>query len=983
MYDWLIPVRFALRYQFRQPLFWALLALMLAQGALTALLTFHQLADVRLLTNAPVLFYGAFTNLGPLLITSVALLTGQTLLRDREHRVGTYLYALPLQARTYFLGHFLGTLAVGVLLGLSYTLGVLTLPIWINTPVGAANTTWTDFPLLALLDGFGWLLLPNVLIITCLSFALTALLRHIAGAYLTLLALTLGSTLLQLGYSAVVDLDWMQVLDPFGMLAIRQAVENLPISDKNTTLPGWPALLFINRLLWLGLSGWLLTRADARLSFPYWLDQGPVFPNLSRRWMQLMKSWNNTNKQADQGVVADTSFLASAPLPIVKPEVAGLLVSWRIVVRLAWTDVRWLVRQPALLVALLLLVLGILGYANGLGDVPTDALASGQRLLPFTSRMTFVRIPMHLYISLFLVVFTGELLHRERTTNLWLLTDATPQPNWIRLLGKAGALFVLATALTVLIFLTGVYLQWSNGQTPIDWRLYATDLLADGLLRYAQLIALAVLVQSIVPNRFAGHLVLLIGLGSLAYLNSSTAATVWPNGQWLYSYLPGSDQYSELTGYRGLSAVRNGLAVLWSVVGAGLLLLATRLAQRGEWVGLPRLLTRFRASLTPTYLTILTLVVLATIGCIDWLYTLDNQTTTNTRITPYTTTTEQVSVGAQRINVQYHYVHPQNRAAIQLAVRRALQQGSRWLGTFPTETLHVTETPFTTPMAGPVAGLPRRGQIRLSEREGWMTNTARLTDAGWLDMAVTKQVLNQWLAAGLKPTPHPNGLLTDGLATYLATRIVQQHRGDDWLTIQLAQFDALYRRGRGQQLKREPTVSDAPAASYVATAKAPLSLTCIGEVWGHESLCRQIGQYHQQHPAGNPAGYVAALHNALPDSLRYATTYLTERPGFSMAVGAIGHYDDRLGVHIVAHKYLDDGLGAMQERLLNDYVPLALLDNRGQVIHRQLVKPSTAGREDKAFWLPRPDNAVAVVIDPLGAWSDVNRFDNRKILVRR
>ncbi|MEZ0607226.1 ABC transporter permease [Fibrella sp. WM1] len=977
-----LPARFELRYQVRQPLFWALFVLVFAQGAAMGVTTFRQLADLRLWANAPVISYIAFASLGPLLVASVALLTGQALLRDRDYRVGTYLYALPLQARTYFLGQFLGTLGVALLLGVGYTLGVLTVPLWVDSPSQSAGASWS-FTWLAVPGGFGWLLLPNLLIVTCLSFSLTALLRHITGAYLTLLTLVLTSTLLQLGYAAVVDLDWMQVLDRFGMLAIRQAVEGLPINDKNTLLLTLdvPVLLLINRMLWLGLSGWLLTRAEARLSFPYWLDRGAVFPDLSRRYTQFVYFWKSLKKQPGNAQIApDPSNFATTGQPI---QPASLLVSWQIVARLAWTNARWLLRQPAVLMALLLLVLGILGYANGLGDTPTDTLASGQRLLPFTSRLTFIRLPMHLYISLFLVVFTGELLHRERTAGLWLLTDATPLPAWVGLLGKAGALLLLATGLTAVLFGTGLWLQWHNGQTPIDWSLYAADLLGDGLLRYGQLIALAVLVQSMLPNRFVGHLVLLIGLGGLAYLHSTTAAGPPSNWRWLYTYLPGSALYSDLTGYGGLHSLRTGLALLWSVVGLGLLLLAPRLAQRGEWVGLPRLLTRFRDSLTPTYLTLLSLVGLATVGGIGWVVATADEPVTTALITPYTTTTEQVNVGRQRINVQYHYVHSQNREAIQQAVRRALQQGSRWLGTFPTETLHITETPFTTPTVNPIVGRSGRGQIRLSERDGWMTNTTRLIDAGWLDMAVTKQVLNQWLAACLKPTTQPNGLLTDGLATYLATRIVRQQRGDAWLTAQLAQFDVIYRRGRGQQTDREPTIRNAPAASYVALVKAPLSLTCVGEVWGHEALCQQIGQYHRQHPAGNSAGYVTALHNALPDSLQYAATYLTERPSFSIAVGAIGHYDDRLGVQIVAHKYLDDGLGAMQEQLLNDYVPLALLDNRGQIIHRQLVKPSTAGRDDNVFWLPRPKNAVAVVVDPLGAWSDVNRFDNRKILVRR
>lgn len=204
MHELLIPARFEVRYHLRQPVFYGLLLLMAAQGAASGVAIYDQLADRRLLTTAPVLFYVAFSSVGPLLVAAVALLTGQTLLRDRDHRVGTYLYALPIGSRAYFSGQFLGMLAVAALLGLAYTAGLLTLPLWTNAPVG-------PWPVLALFGGFVSLLLPNLLVVVCLTFALTALLRHIAGAYTALLVLTLAAALLQVSYTSVVSLDWMHL----------------------------------------------------------------------------------------------------------------------------------------------------------------------------------------------------------------------------------------------------------------------------------------------------------------------------------------------------------------------------------------------------------------------------------------------------------------------------------------------------------------------------------------------------------------------------------------------------------------------------------------------------------------------------------------------------------------------------------------------------------------------------------------------------
>jgi hypothetical protein len=437
-----------------------------------------------------------------------------------------------------------------------------------------------------------------------------------------------------------------------------------------------------------------------------------------------------------------------------------------------------------------------------------------------------------------------------------------------------------------------------------------------------------------------------------------------------------------------LAPLRPIVALLWTTVAAGLLLLAIRLAQRGVLVGPRVLLRRWTAGLNKPYVAGLTLTAGVAVGCVVWLNSVSqssiNRSQSTETITPYNTTTGQIRLASgQRVNVIYHFVHPQNVLAVQAAVAQALQQGSRWLGAFPHQTLHISETPFSPQ---PIPSTP--AFVSLPEREGWMTNTAQPDDVGQLAMAVTKQVLNQWVGQGLTTiNPAQSGLLTDGLAGYLALRVVQAKLGDDWLKRQLARQEAFYRRGRGQTSGREPVIIEAPAGSYVATAKAPASLTCIGEVWGHEALCRQIGQFYksQRDRQTSPAAYVDDLQMALPNDYTYAVNYLRKRPQFSFAIETVWDNDDRIGVRVVAEETLDDGLGHTHEKLPGDYIPIALLDDVGRVIHRELMVPVIAGRDlpSKAFWLPRPANAASVVIDPLGAWPEANRANNRKLLVRK
>ena len=957
MQDILRIAHFEVRYQCRQPYFYGLLLLMAAQGLAVGAADYQQLADAMLLTNAPVLLYLGLADTGPLVVAAVALLTGQTLLRDRDYRV-TYLYVLPINERAYFSGQLLGSLSIGMLLGVSYGLGLLMLPFWANGPVG-------EWPIGAFLDGLVRITLPNLLVIVCLSYALTALFRHIAGAYVALLVLTLGNTLLQLGYSSVVELDWAHLLDPFGAISIRQAVEVMTTLDKNTGWPDTPELLYLNRLLWLGLSGWLISRADARLSFPYMMEQGVKFKirRIANRSAEINRTIHND---------------AIQPIPIPKRSFTPA-TRWKTAFHLAMADARWLVRQPAVAVGLLLLGLGIVAYALGFGDAPF-----GQRLLPYTARMTFVRLPMHLYISLFLVVFTGELIHRNRMSGAWQLTDVTPQPGWVRIAGHVGAMVLLSGAITATLLVTGVGLQVLNGQTPIAWWLYVSDLLTDGLLRYVQLIVLAALVSVVVPNRLVGHGLVVIILAGLIYFDEKSGGLAW----WLYGTLPASHLYSDITGYGRFAPLRPVTAFLWTSVAVFLLLMATRLAQRGVLVGPKALLRRWSGELSGVYMVgLLAMASVVAGGCI-WLANTYNTKLIASQsaeiITPCTTSTQQIQVSpTQRVNVVYQFVHPQNLLAVQAAVAKTLRQGADWLGPFPHETLHITETPFS-----PTHPPRKPAFIALPERDGWMTNTARPDDAGQLALTVSTQVLNQWLSNGMSlESQQKSGFLTDGLSGYLALRVVRETWGDDWLKRQLARQEGLYRRGRGQRSGREPVVLAALGGSYVATAKAPQSLTCIGEVWGHDALCRQIGRFYQSHknaPETSPETYIADLQAALPNTYKYTTASLSERPQFSFAISTIWTEVDRIGVRVVAQKTLDDGLGHTRETLPSDYIPIVLIDDAGRILHRELVLPVIAERDlNGKIWLPRPANAATVVIDPLGAWPEANRTNNRKQLVRQ
>ncbi|MBO0951103.1 ABC transporter permease [Fibrella forsythiae] len=929
--------RFEFRYHLRQPVFYLLYGLMVAQGFFYGLDAVNEELFGLPYSNAPGLFISVFSTVGVLFTALAALLTGQSLLRDRTYRVGDYLYALPLNELLYFAGKLIGVLGTCLLLATGIVLGTLLLPLWVTVPVG-------PFPLSAILVSFSLLMLPNLLIVVSLAYALTAVTQRMAGAYLALLALVIGQVLLRIGEPVVVRNDLLLLLDPFGHILIRDALSQLTsFEQRSGTLP-LPDLLLINRLLWLGLSGGLLVRAANRLTFHYW--SGLPSQRATKRDLA------NPQPQRTQSI----------PLPLLTRRFNGR-ASWRVLCQLTPAYFRHVVNQPAFSVVGLLLVLAIIGYATGLGNLTE----TGQRLLPSTSRMTFVRLPLLFFTGLFLSVFSGELLYRERNSGMWPLVDATPQPGWVLFIAKYAAMLGIAALLTGTLFLTGLSIQWLNGQTPIDWSLYANDLLIDGFLRYAQLIALAFLIQTLLPIRLLGHLAAVVAIGLLLSVDEYGL-----QGSWLavYSSLPNSWAYSELTGYGNAGRFRWVYAAMWSVLAMGLLSLASGLVQRGVVVPMRVVVRRWQSGLRPGYVVWLAAVVAGV--CIGQLYLrlpvneLADGADTASNAPLLHRTTQVVTVQNRPVTIHYHYVHSQNLARIQAMAAQTLQQATGWLGTFPSAELTIAEVPRF--MKTQSASATR---IDVNERDGWLTDTSDPFDAGQVDLTISKIILRHWVAKKRLTS----AFIRQSLPDYLALRVVQHQRGDEWLATELA---------RVQRACRTPAnKSNVPdQVPALLTARGPLSLTCVGEVWGHDKLCRQIGSFVQ---AANPTdihSFAESLTKALPDSLTYLGTYLSEQPTFDFRIGRIGTYPDRLSVKVRAHKYRTDSAGQLNEQLLNDYVPVVLLNAAGQVIYRQLILANTDGRTDKVDWLPAHPDAVAVIVDPLGAWPELNKRDNQKQLAR-
>ncbi|QMW00287.1 ABC transporter permease [Spirosoma foliorum] len=925
--------RFELAYHLRQPVVYLFAVLVFGQGIWYS----SQLAALYSYSDPAVTAYLIVASLGVMLAVASVLLAGQSLTKDLDYKTTAYLFSLPITSRMHFAGRFMGTYGAVLLLAMCYLLGIG----FHSVAFTQAPTSW-----LALADGFVRLIAQNCFIAVSLTFSLTVFLRSIRGAYISLFLVVLYFLLTESSHNLMADSDLWKLLDPFGVDMARESVANMPFSDDPGGWLSYSDMFFINRLLWLGLSFGLLAYAEGRFSFEFFAS------TQARKSVRLDKSI--------------TERPASLQLPSVQPRFGGWL-SWKTTWRLTKLEFLNLIRQPIFSISVGLLVLLAILLATVLSINPDFPE------LPVTSRMTALRLPLGIFIGLFLLVMTSELIFNERTTGFWPIYDALPQPNAILLLAKLLAVVGVAALLTIVLFLTSVGIQLGSGFREIDWWRYTADLLTDGFLRYCQLIALGALVATLTNNRIASHVVNLLIFSTLTFLYqiNSHGQTVL-----LYSFLPGSATYSDLIDFGVNAPLRTIVQFVWWGV-AGVFLTSFFLTwNRGVVSGLTERVGHWRSQFRWPY-QVAFLVFGTLFGLSVW------QTHQRLRAVPATQTIQYKSqtlaiqsVTGKPIAIRIHHHHPYQVQHILRATERALHRGEQLFGAYPYADLQISEIPVGI---ADVSSAP--GQILISEKQGWIADDRQPDKLDHIDYLIGREVFKQWLVHQLKPTTKPgDGFIKQGLAEYLALQSVGQQYGQERLQQRLAQRATWYTQSRQRSNKPELPILQSSGNDAVERGRAVLALTSIEQVWGAKPLSFTISQFYQkaiQQPTSATAvAFASELTRQLPDSLDYLKSYLSDQLWFDFKVGRVANLSNGLTVEIITAKWREPSKGQRQSIPMNDYVPLAVLDQDNRVIYSQLAYPNP---DERFVSLPPLPNARKVIIDPLGTWIEPNKRDNYKI----
>jgi hypothetical protein len=547
-------IRFEWRYHTRRLTFLAA-ALALAGGAAALVGTGYGPAGVDV--NAPSV---VAQSLGLLSLFSVFVLTifcANAALRDVEHGMTELVFSRPVGKPRYLGGRFGGALLAALtamtLAALVLMLAPLALPVD-PARLGAVRP-------LAYLWALAVLVLPNLLLVGALLFAVATLTRSTLATYVgavavyavyMVAALLVDSPLMAGAAPPTPEgLARAALLDPFGLSAFFEQTRYWTAAERDVRFVALSGHLLLNRMLWTGVALGVLALTYARFRF----EVVAARPGRRRRVVAADAAPEIAYHPVSPSARAFWPALGSA----VRLELRHVLRGWTF----------------AALLALWTFVAGMEAVAElGGGEYGSHVLPSTSLLLDTMS------LPLLLVGTIVIVYYAAEVARRERVVGVDPLVDATPAPSAVAYLAKAAALGALPLVLGVVAIVVGVAVQLANGYTHLEPALWLSLLWFSG----APLVLFAVgalALQALAPNRWLG----LLG-GLLLALVARRGEILGLEHPMLRFGAAPSVAHSDMDGFGPAAASFGAFVGYWALGAAALACLSADVWRRGADEGL-------------------------------------------------------------------------------------------------------------------------------------------------------------------------------------------------------------------------------------------------------------------------------------------------------------------------------------------------------------------------------------------------------------
>ncbi len=593
---WRELFRFEIRYHLKQPLFYVT-ALALAFVALMWISSDASVAGPELSANvnrnAPIVLLYAMSGMTALGLFVVTAFVASSVLRDFKIGSHPLFFSKPIRKLDYLTARFAGSMVVSLMLMLCIALGMAAarfVPWQLPDRVG-------PFMPGAYLFGLAIMVVPNLIMMGAVVYAIAARSRSLLVTYVGVIVFVTLQDMTEIAFSDFEHATLGALVDPLGVVALRQAARYWTIAELNSALPPLNAGLVGNRLLWLGFGIAVLAWSYAGFSY----SRATAGRWWARRRIAAAPSPAAAGALSAPRPGAGVSA-ASRPSAALGARAARIFPAgtvWRQLLRQTRFEATAVMKSVPFIILLILGLVFVVTSAGVVGQI------RGTSTYPVTHQMLrSVEISMALFLLITLTFYGGELVWRDRSLGLDGVCDALPVPNGVFLGAKILTLCLITAAFLLAGILSTIAWQISQGFFRIQPGLYLRGLLVIGL-PFVLLAILALFFQVVLNNKFLGYLAVIL------FIVARAALPILGFEHYLVRY-PGHTgiRYSDMNGfghhlepylwfklYWGFAALLLAVLSLLLWVRGNESAIRTRLAiARARWRGSARLATVIAAA---------------------------------------------------------------------------------------------------------------------------------------------------------------------------------------------------------------------------------------------------------------------------------------------------------------------------------------------------------------------------------------------------
>ncbi len=538
---------FELKYRFTRPATYIYFTL-LAVVALLLIGFGNTPASEKVFHNSPIVIANLLLLISLFGILIASAVMGVPMYRDLEHKTATFLFSYPISKFDYFMGRFWGSFVTLLFISLGVLLGIY-LGSLLGPAFGTDPERYGPNLLINYFQPWFTLVLPNLWLAGTLFFALIVFTRNIKSIYSGSIVIFIGYLLANFLSQDIENKDLVQLIDPFGLNSFDIQTRYLTPFEQNNFLLSVTGNLLLNRVIWSAVGLTLFVAAYFRFSFSYFFQTT----------QKKNKPDTLTDEKPQELTLKTSSDFSGA-------------YQWRSLKTLTKIEIQNVLKdayfRSILLGGMIFLILDF-WIGNTLYSVPSHPVTS---ILLEYKGYDYV-----LFVFIILVFFTGESLHRDRSTGYAVINDTFPVQDGVVVASKFLGMAMISVILATLPMVVGIIIQTLKGYFNYHISAYLIDSYLITLPDYLQMVMLVFAVHLIVNNKFAGHAAA-IGIWLVMIILRSFAG--YDFNLFFFSYKP-SYLWSEMNGLGHFATPLFWFNSYWTSFGVFLILFFSIFYSRG------------------------------------------------------------------------------------------------------------------------------------------------------------------------------------------------------------------------------------------------------------------------------------------------------------------------------------------------------------------------------------------------------------------